>query len=185
MLRVACQSQSQSRAVVPAAVLLTGCCRRARAQPVRKNPMTRFYLYLIIALLAFATALSTPALAIEIDMSTVLMGANGQAQQDCDHVVDDIKSPDYGKCDKYVTLTLGRLAAGAVDQPDQGLKPADIVIRGSLARKIRKALTVSNKWTVDLDPRDIDLIKEQIAKTRLNPSVLDQAFELLMPPAKN
>jgi hypothetical protein len=145
--------------------------------------MIRFYL--TIVLFAFAAALSEPALAVEIDMSTILIGANGQAQQDCDHVIDDIKSPDYGKCDRYVTLTLGRLAAGAVDQPEQGLKPADIVIRGSLARKIRKAYTVSGKWTLDLDPRDVDLIKEQIAKTRLNPSVLDQAFDLLMPPAKN
>ncbi len=145
--------------------------------------MIRFYL--TIALLAFAAALSEPALATEIDMSTILIGPNGQAQQDCDHIVDDIKSPDYGKCDKNVTLTLGRLAAAAVDQPDQGLKPADIVIRGSLARKIRKGLTVSGKWMLDLDPRDIDLIKEQIAKMRLNPSVLDQAFDLLSPPAKN
>lgn len=139
----------------------------------------------IIALLAFTSALIAPALAVEIDMSTILMGANGQAQQDCDHVIDDIKSPDYGKCDKYVTLTLGRLAAGAVDQPEQGLKPADIVIRGSLARKIRKAWTVSGKWTLDLDPRDVDLIRDQIAKTRLNPSVMTQAFDLLNPPAKN
>lgn len=142
-----------------------------------------------IALVTAAAALIltavTSARATEVDMSAVLMAPDGRAQQDCDHVVDDVKSPDYGKCDRYVTLTLGRLAAGAVDQPEQGLKPADIVIRGSLARKIRKALTITGKWTVDLDPRDIDLIKDQISKMRLNPSVITQAYDLLMPPAKN
>lgn len=153
--------------------------------------MIRFYL--VIALLAFAAALSEPALAAdtEVDMSVVLMGQDGKGQPDCDHIIDDVQSPLYGRCDKYVILTLGRLAAGAVDRDEKDaaghstLKPADIVIRGSLARKIRAALTVSGKWTVGLDPREIDLIHDQIAKTGLPPSVITQAFDLLMPPAKN
>jgi hypothetical protein len=138
-----------------------------------------------IAIAAVLAASIAPAHAVEIDMSHVLLAPDGKSQQDCDHVVEDAKSPDYGKCDRYVNLTLGRLAAGAVDQPEQGMKPADIVIRGSLARRIRGALTVSGKWTVDLDPRDVDLIKDQIAKMRLNPSVITQAYDLLSPPAKN
>lgn len=125
-----------------------------------------------------------PAFAIEtqVDFTVQLMGPNNQAQQDCDHVNDaDPKNPF---CDKLVPLTLGRLAAAALDQVEPNLKPADIVERGSLARRIRDSLQVlsATHGKLSLDQRDVDLIKDQLAKMREAPSVIDQAYDLLTPP---
>lgn len=139
----------------------------------------------LLAIFTLAAALlsATPSLAsgIVIDFSTPITDAAGKPVQDCDHV--DFTDPKNPTCDKYVALTLGRLAAGAVDQPEQGLKAGDLVIRGQLATRIRKALLDfhSTQGKVELDQRDVDLIKDQIAKMRLSPSVVAQAFELLAP----
>jgi hypothetical protein len=145
---------------------------------------------ILAAVIIFAAAIAPARAAdvvVHLDVSTQLVGPDGKVQQDCDHVADDISDPQkYGKCDRFVPLTIGRLAAGAVDRNDKDLKPADIVIRGFLARKIRAAVDpITGKGTVDLDPRDVDLIHDQIAKTGLPPSVIIQAFDLLAPPAKN
>jgi hypothetical protein len=138
----------------------------------------------IAATIAAAVLFAGPAAATEIDLSSVLMGADGKAFMDCDHVNDDSKSQEFGKCDKWVPLTMGRFAAGSVDRNDKDLKPADIVIRGSLARKIRAAMDplTGKPGKLDLDPRDIDLIHDQMAKSGLPPSVITQGFDLLMPP---
>lgn len=119
--------------------------------------------------------LSAPAFAVEIDFKPAILDAAEKPAQDCDHInQDDPKNPF---CDKMVPLTLGRLAAAAVDQYEANLKPADIVARGSLARRIRKSLGATGK--LDLDPRDIDLIKDQLTKMHIAPSYFEQANEAL------
>lgn len=121
------------------------------------------------------------ASATEINFSQDLLDASGKTAQDCDNI--NRSDPKAPYCDKYVNLTLGRLVAAAVDQTEQGLKPADIIIRGSLARKIRDAISPISpkKGKVDLDVRDIDLIKEQLAKMQIQPSTIDQAYDMLTP----
>lgn len=138
--------------------------------------------YVLFALATFAFA---PAYAadIEIDMMTVLKAADGTPMPDCDHFNQD--NPQAPFCDKTVPLTLGRLAAAAVDQIEPNLKPDEIVSRGHLVREIRNAIAPLSptKGKLRLDPRDIDLIKTQIAKMRLSPSTVMQAYEMLPPPA--
>jgi hypothetical protein len=139
----------------------------------------RWFLVLVLGL-----GLTTASVAseIQIDFTTQLTGPNGQTQQDCDHVNDT--NPQSPFCDKFVPLTLGRLAAAALDQIEPNLKPEDIVERGSLARRIRASLSPlsATHGKLGLDPRDIDLIKTQLAKMRENPSIIDQAYDLLAPP---
>jgi hypothetical protein len=127
--------------------------------------------------------LISPAFAAEtqIDFTATLTGPNGVAQQDCDHVNEN--NPQAPFCDKFVPLTLGRLAAAALDQIEPNLKPEDIVVRGSLARRIRDSMSPlsSTHGKLGLDPRDIDLIRGQLAKMRENPSIIDEAYDLLTP----
>jgi hypothetical protein len=133
--------------------------------------------FAIIALVFVVGVL--PARAAEIDFSAVLHDAAGSEMKDCDHVNQD--DPKVPFCDKYVPMTLSRVSAAAVDQIDQGVKAEDIVIRGQLAIKLRR----SASGKIDLDQRDIDLIKAQVAKMRLPPSAIAEVFDLLSPKARN
>lgn len=152
--------------------------------------MRAFCLAAALAVSAFAT----PAMAatVTVDFSPALLDASGQPQQDCDHV--DRTNPRDVVCDKFVALTLGRLAATAVDQPDPALKLSEMKEHGDLALRIRKTLLDfhSTQGKLELDTRDIELIKDSIAKMAtpqagvragLAPSLVAQAVELLSPPA--
>jgi hypothetical protein len=133
-----------------------------------------------IAAIAIAAAalFVTPAVAIEINLMVPLTDQAGTPQQDCDHV-DTTKQV----CDKYVTLTLGRLAAAAVDLIDPSLKPSEIRQHGDLVLKIRRVmLSPAAHGKADLTPAELDMIEAQIPKLRVAPSTVSQAVELLHPP---
>ena len=136
------------------------------------------------AAIVFATVVlaSSSSMAAVIDLSRPLTDASGNPVQDCDHV--SVRPPAAPACDKFVTLTLGRLAAGAVDQPQQNLKPADIIQRGELAIRIRRAMLNfhSTQGKLDISPSDLDLIREQIVKLHIPPSEVAQAYEMLVLP---
>ena len=138
---------------------------------------------------AVAIAFTAPAFAFEVTMTTYVNGGNGEPQQDCDHV-DFTAKPPF--CDKYVPMTVGRLFAGLLDKPEANLKSSDIVERGMLAARIRKAITFpfENKGAVDLSLRDAEIIKEVLLKAAQNPSggVTTSQFaslDALCAPAKN
>lgn len=115
----------------------------------------------------------------EVNMRAVLKNLNGDAMQDCNRA----KASDPRDCAEFVPLTLGRFASAALNLIEPNMKPEDMTLRGHLAREIRNA-EATGDGTISLDPRDIDLIRTQMAKTGTPPSVVEEAYELLMPPAK-
>jgi hypothetical protein len=132
----------------------------------------------ITAIAIAAVLVVTPALAAEINLMVPLTDQSGAPQQDCDHI-DLTKQA----CDKYVTLTLGRLAAASVDQIDPSLKASDIRLHGDLVLKIRRAmLSPTAHGKADLTPAELDIIEAQLPKMRVPPSTVSQAVELLHPP---
>jgi len=132
--------------------------------------------------MALLMGVSMPAYATEINLLAPLIGANGLALQDCDK---QGKTPQ--ECEKLVDLTLGRLAAAAVDRNEPDLHPEQLVERGMLVMKIRRTMALPNsdgEVILNLEPKEIDLIKTLIAKfPQIVPSVVAQSYELLLPPA--
>jgi hypothetical protein len=126
-------------------------------------------------------AVSLPAYAIEIDLGATINSPDGSPYQDCDKQSKGTPSV----CEKWVDLTLGRLAAAAVDRSEPNLTPQELVQRGLLAIKIRKALNNPMKISggkINVDGKDLDLIKSQVLKfPTLTPSAVAQVFELTTP----
>jgi hypothetical protein len=103
-----------------------------------------------------------------------MLDQSGEPVMDCDKV-----SATTGQCESFVPLTLGRLIAGAVDQSEPGLKPEEVVARGTLALHVRQALRTTPPVLFNMDADNAALAKAQIVKSRVAPSVAVQAIELL------
>ena len=138
-------------------------------------PMIRIIPFVFALIFAYPVA----AAQVEIDMNTILRTPLGDPVEDC----DKINETDPTKCDVKVPMTLGRLSAAAVDQIEQGIKPDEITSRGTLARKIRKALAsakpAGSAAMLSLYDDDVKLIKAQLAKLKIAPSLIVQADMLL------
>jgi len=126
-------------------------------------------------------AVSLPAYAVEINLAATINSPDGSPFQDCDKQSRGTPSV----CEKWVDLTLGRLAAAAVDRNEPNLTPQELVQRGWLAMKIRKSLNDPMKLRggkIDVDRKELDLIKSQVLKfPSLTPSAIAQVFELTSP----
>jgi hypothetical protein len=115
-----------------------------------------------------------PASATNVDLSVVVLDGTGSPQQDCDAVR---RNGTTVTCDKFVPMTIGRLMAIALDR-GESLKPSDIVIRGLLATAIRETMAGGAKQ-MEIDPRDIDAVKEQLPKMGLTNSQIVQVYKAL------
>ncbi len=136
----------------------------------------------IILAAAIAMAVS-PAFATEINLTIQVKDASGSAMLDCDHVNRD--DPAKPVCDKFTAMTVGRAIAAALDRPDQALKMSEIRLRGEAAEKIRAAMDPMSpaKGHVELDPRDIDAITDNLPKMGVfTNSELGQIYTALAPP---
>jgi len=136
---------------------------------------------ILIAATAALLGLGLPAYAVEVELSATLVDQHGTTLEDCGHFNTD--DPQRPFCDQKIPMTLGWVISSALNQVEAGLKPEDITTRGMLVRRIWKATELPSAKPVmmDLDPRDLDVIRAQLAKLRLNPSTLAQAYELLQP----
>lgn len=135
------------------------------------------------AILFAALFFASPSYAetVTVDFTVLLKAGSGEVMKDCAEL--DETNPQAVACKKWMPLSVGTLSANALDQIEQGLKPADIIVRGSLATKIRESLGPLSitKGTLTLDVRDITLIVDQIAKLKIPPSVATQAYNILQP----
>jgi hypothetical protein len=147
--------------------------------------------------LGLASAIS-PACAeeVEIDLRAPIIGPDGKVAKDCDRI-DDEKVKEMVKINPAlasnaslvcinVDMTIGRLAAAALDRQDKDIKLSDIVARGHLAKQIRDAMEILSpaKGMLKIDRRDLETIREQLPKMALPNSEISQAYEALSPPAK-
>ncbi len=108
---------------------------------------------------------ASPAFAI--DFTQPLKMADGEMAQDCAHFTDT-------KCDKVVTLTLGRLIAAALSQPKKG----DIVGQVQDGKLAMRVLDAKNET---LTPEEITRIKERLGEMGINAVVVLNAVRAIDP----
>lgn len=113
-----------------------------------------------------------PALAVEVDFSTVLKDLDGKPFTDCAKYDSAAQPP---KCEQMVDVTLGRLAESALARPEQGLANDELIRRGLLARDIHR----QPKQNLTAD--DVKTIKDLISKIGYSPVLVVAAFEILDP----
>lgn len=130
-------------------------------------------MYVCFLALILVTILNAPAPAAEVKFATVLLDQDQQPMTDCAKV-------DDGKCTMMVPLTLGRLAAHALNQIEQGATPQAIVTRGLLAERVYQA-GVPGAKPLDLTGAEIETIRLQIVKGGYRPIVIVAAIRVLDP----
>lgn len=129
-------------------------------------------LSIIAAGFAAALVIAGPARAAQVDFSTVLRTEEGKPFIDCQSWEG---TPGQSKCEKTADMTLGSLARGGLNVPEQGLAADEFIRRGMLARAIFK------QPKQDLSAEDIKMIKDVLVKRGYSPVLMLGAFELLDP----
>lgn len=123
-----------------------------------------------------AVLFTSPAFAVDeprkIDFTQVVKNLDGNLLNEC---VEN--KPDNSACARLVPMTIGRIAAGALTQPDKGVPLPDIVLRGRLAERI-----IDAKEAV-LTSDEVTTIKNSVAKMSLNYIIILRIIEAIDPAA--
>lgn len=125
----------------------------------------------LFVLATVLVAIAAPAHAT--DFSVPITDEYDRPAIECiDPVTSPPTAPTSPACKTPLTVTLGILAARALNQPDEdGKTPENIVHRGMLARKLSKG------GQQELDAADIVLLRRMLAK--FPPIIAAQAVELI------
>lgn len=127
-------------------------------------------------ILAATIAGLAPAIAQsgEVDFSAPILDLDKKPFTDCLRW-GDVPAGAQPRCEQLVDMTLGRLAATALNTPEQNMTPQEIVKRGQLAIKTHAGGKVA------VTAADIETIKAAIAKRGYPPVAVVSAFALLDP----
>lgn len=118
--------------------------------------------------------ISTSAIAADeprkIDFTQVVKDLNGNEGVDCAEI-----KPDGSGCARIVPMTIGRIAAGALDRADKNIAVPDKIIRAGLAYKIINA----NNAVLTSD--EITMIKTAVGKLEISNAFIFQVIKAIDP----
>lgn len=127
----------------------------------------------IVSSLLILAALTAGAAAAEVDFAAKPLNEEGKPFTNCQEY--DNANPQAPVCKKMVDMTLTDMALLALNNPETGLTPEELIRRGQLAIRIRKG------GKQDMAADDVKLIRDLMAKRNFAPVAFVRAIELLDP----
>lgn len=133
-----------------------------------------------IAPLATSAAAQPTAAATRVqpvDFNAAMLDQDGEKIMDCAKVEKVPATPTQAetlKCAKEITLTLGRLAWGALNKADPNMSIDDAKRRFQLMEKV-----YSSPTPIDISNNDADLIERMIIKGGYPPQWIGRAIQML------